>query len=210
MQPYIADLKQYCEKHPYRYTQIVKATGMQLAQRGDGSAYFVVKATRGARLAFKITSADGGSLRVRAIALRDLLEALRVDEATTAVPLPPNWETLAELAITSYRRYFVRKGKSRSQDYRLALDSVVAWYKEGNLSAASKELLERARRRIERGNVDIIRSILAITQETPTKPAPLAGASLDELLAQRLSPLLDAAVEERDMGEVRIELGTLK
>lgn len=210
IQPYIADLKQYCEKHPYRYTQIVKATGMQLAQRGDGSAYFVLKATRGARLAFKIAPVDGGRQRVQPIALRDLLDVLRVDEAATAVPLPPNWETLAERAITSYRQYFVRMGKSRSQDYRLALDSVVAWYKEGNLSAASKELLERARRRIERGNVDIIRSILAITQETHRQPAPLTGASLDELLAQRLSPLVDAAVEERDMGEVCIELGTLK
>ena len=55
LQKYVFELKQYKEAHPERYQQIEQADGdWQIAQAASGTAYFIVKAPRSARLAIRI------------------------------------------------------------------------------------------------------------------------------------------------------------
>ncbi len=208
---YIAELKAYRSQHPYRYTQIVKTNGIQLAQRGDGSAYFVVKARGGARLAFKIAPVEGDATpRVQSISLLDLLQSLRVEESASAVALPPNWDRLVALAIKRYRQYFVHIDKSRKPANRLALTSIVEWYETVGLSEDSKRILEGARNGVALGNTDIIGKILSIRKEINPLARPITGAHLDALLRPHLAKLVDSLPDEGGMGEVTVELGIIK
>lgn len=208
-QRYIDELRRYREQHPFRYAQIIKAkAGCEIAQRRDGTAYFVLKATHGPRLAFKIAPPlYGGQAKPQAIALRELIDLMRVDETATSEPLPPDWGALADVARRGYRQHSVRIPKSSARGSRDALDHVMWLYGLGTLSSVSKQLLEKARRWVDNGNTDIIRGICALARDIP----PLAtGEQIDQLLTQRLAQQINALPEVADIGDISIELGTMK
>lgn len=209
LQKYVFELKQYKEAHPERYQQIEQADDdWQMAQVESGTAYFIVKAPRSARLAIRIRPEED----VKIISLIDLLEEMKVDENTLRVPLPENWQQLSSDAIKAYNQYFVRINKSRAGDKRTqALEIIVNLYNNSNISAQSRNLLKSARKLADKGSIDIIKKMLAVGQALEERDSNLFAIGqqdIDTILEREIGKLV-ANVENRQ-GEATIVLGTIK
>lgn len=209
LQKYVYELKVYKDAHPERYLQIEKADDdWQMAQAASGTAYFIVKAPRSARLAVRI-NAEGNA---QIISLLELLEDMRVDENAKRVPLPDNWQQLSANAIKTYNQYFVRINKSRAGDKATeAKDVLVKINAMPGLSHQSKILLKNARKLVDRGSFDIIRKILAIGQELEERDSRLFALeqqNIDDILEREIGKLV-ANVESKQ-GKASIVLGTIK
>lgn len=209
LQKYVFELKQYKEAHPERYQQIEQADGdWQIAQAASGTAYFIVKAPRSARLAIRI-DAEGNA---QIISLLELLEDMRVDENAKRVPLPDNWQQLSAEAIKTYNQYFVRINRSRAGDKATAAkEMLVKINNTPNLSPQSKVLLKNARKLVDRGSFDIIKKVLAIGQELNERESRLLAIEqqdIDDILEREIGKLV-ANVESKQ-GEASIVLGTIR
>ena len=209
MQKYVYELKQYKEAHPKRYLQIEQTNDdWQIAQATSGTAYFIVKAPRSARLAIKI-DAEGNA---QIISLLELLEDMRVEENTKRVSLPDNWQQLLADTIKTYNQYFVRINKSRAGDKATAAKEIlVKINNEDGLSTHSKILLKNARKLINRGSFDIIKKVLAIGQEFEKRDSRLftiGQEDIDEILEREIGKLVSHV--ESKQGEASIVLGTIK
>ncbi|MGP1597314.1 MAG: helicase-related protein [Prevotella denticola] len=213
LQKYVYELKQYKNTHPECYARIEQAEdGWQIAQADCGTAYFVVKAPRSARLAVRIRQTEDGRHNAEIISLLDLLEEMRTEEDARRVPLPENWQQLASEAIRTYNQYFVRISRPRTGDKRTqALEVIVKLYNSSPVSAKSKALLKNARKLADKGSADIIRKMLVIGKELREKDSLLFAIGqqdIDEILEREIGRLV-ANVESRQ-GEATIVLGTIK
>ena len=209
LQKYVYELKQYKEAHPDRYLQIVQANDdWQIAQATSGTAYFIVRAPRSAKLAISIDS-EG---KAKIISLLELLENMRVEENAKRVPLPDNWQQLLSDTIKTYNQYFVRINKSRAGDKATAAKEILVKINNTDgLSPQSKILLKNARKLVDRGSFDIIKKVLAIGQELEERDSRLFSIKqqdIDEILGQEIGKLV-AHVESKQ-GEASIVLGTIK
>ena len=213
MQQYVYELKQYKETHPERYRQIEQTNeGWEIAQATNGTAYFIVKAPRSAKLAISIHTAQDSQSKAQIISLLELLEAMRVDENAQRTALPDNWQQLSADAIKTYNQYFVHINKSRAGDKRtLALQIIVKLYNNDTISEKSKELLKNTRKLVDKGSLDIIKKILAIGQELEEKKPRLftiEQQDIDEILEREIGKLVTNV--ESKQGEASIILATIK
>lgn len=213
LQKYVYELKQYKDSHPGRYLQIEQDDeGWQIAQAASGTAYFIVKAPRSARLAIRIRTEDDGMYNAKIISSLELLEDLRVEENSKRVPLPDNWQQLSAEAIKTYNQYFVRINKSRAGDKATAAkEMLVKINNTPDLSPQSKILLKNARKLIDRGSFDIIRKVLAIGQELEERDSRLFAIGqqdIDDILEREIGKLVRHV--ESKQGEASIVLGTIK
>ena len=213
IQQYVYELKQYKETHPERYKQIEQTNeGWEMAQATNGTAYFIVKAPRSAKLAISIHTAEDSQSKAQIISLLELLEAMRVDESAQRTALPDNWQQLSADAIKTYNQYFVHINKSRAGDKRTqALQIIVKLYNNDTISEKSKELLKNTRKLVDKGSLDIIKKILAIGQELEEKNLRLftiEQQDIDEILEREFGKLV-ANVESKQ-GEASIILATIK
>ena len=213
MQQYVYELKQYKETHPERYRQIEQTNeGWEIAQATNGTAYFIVKAPRSAKLAINIHTAEDSQSKAQIISLLELLEAMRVDESAQRIALPDNWQQLSADAIKTYNQYFVHINKSRAGDKRTqALQIIVKLYNNDTISEKSKELLKNTRKLVDKGSLDIIKKILAIGQELEEKNSRLfiiEQQDIDEILEREIGKLVTNV--ESKQGEASIILATIK
>ena len=213
LQKYVYELKQYKETHLERYQQIEQTNDdWQIAQTESGTAYFIVKAPRSARLAIRICPKEDGQYDTRIISLLELLENLRVEENAKRVPLPENWQILSSDAIKTYNQYFVRINKTRGGDQRTkALEIILRLYNDASLSIQSKNLLKNARKLADRGSFDIIKKMLAIGKALEDKESNLFAIGqqdIDAILEKEIGKLV--ANVENKQGEATIILGTIK
>ncbi len=213
MQQYVYELKQYKETHPERYKQIEQTNeGWEMAQAINGTAYFIVKAPRSAKLAISIHTAQDSQSKAQIISLLELLEAMRVDESAQRIALPDNWQQLSADAIKTYNQYFVHINKSRAGDKRTqALQIIVKLYNNDTISEKSKELLKNTRKLVDKGSIDIIKKILAIGQELEEKKTRLftiEQQDIDEILEREIGKLVTNV--ESKQGEASIILATTK
>ncbi|RKW52198.1 MAG: ATP-dependent helicase [Prevotella sp.] len=213
MQQYVYELKQYKETHPERYKQIEQTNeGWEMAQAINGTAYFIVKAPRSAKLAISIHTAQDSQSKAQIISLLELLEAMRVDESAQRIALPDNWQQLSADAIKTYNQYFVHINKSRAGDKRTqALQIIVKLYNNDTISEKSKELLKNTRKLVDKGSLDIIKKILAIGQELEEKKPRLftiEQQDIDEILEREIGKLVTNV--ESKQGEASIILATIK
>ena len=213
MQQYVYELKQYKETHTERYKQIEQTNeGWEIAQATNGTAYFIVKAPRSAKLAINIHTAEDSQSKAQIISLLELLEAMRVDESAQRIALPDNWQQLSADAIKTYNQYFVHINKSRAGDKRTqALQIIVKLYNNDTISEKSKELLKNTRKLVDKGSLDIIKKILAIGQELEEKKPRLftiEQQDIDEILEREIGKLVTNV--ESKQGEASIILATIK
>lgn len=213
LQKYIFELKQYKKAHPERYLQIEQAKDeWEIAQATSGTAYFVVKAPRSARLGIRIRKEEVGRKGTQIISLLELLEEMRVDENAKRIPLPDDWQRLSAEALKTYNQYFVRIKRSRAGDKRTqAQEIVVKLYENDAISAKSKRLLESARKLVDKGNFDIIKKMVAIKQELESRNQSLFAIKqqdIDEILEREIGKLV--ALVESKQGVAAIVLGTIK
>ena len=213
MQQYVYELKQYKETHPERYKQIEQTNeGWEMAQATNGTAYFIVKAPRSAKLAISIHTAQDSQSKAQIISLLELLEAMRVDESAQRTALPDNWQQLSADAMKTYNQYFVHINKSRAGDKRTqALQIIVKLYNNDTISEKSKELLKNTRKLVDKGSLDIIKKILAIGQELEEKKPRLftiEQQDIDEILEREIGKLVTNV--ESKQGEASIILATIK
>ena len=213
MQQYVYELKQYKETHPERYKQIEQTNeGWEMAQATNGTAYFIVKAPRSAKLAISIHTAQDSQSKAQIISLLELLEAMRVDESAQRIALPDNWQQLSVDAIKTYNQYFVHINRSRAGDKRTqALQIIVKLYNNDKISEKSKELLKNTRKLVDKGSPDIIKKILAIGQVLEEKKPSLftiKQQDIDEILEREIGKLVTNV--ESKQGEASIILATIK
>ena len=213
MQQYVYELKQYKETYPERYKQIEQTNeGWEMAQATNGTAYFIVKAPRSAKLAINIHTAQDSQSKTQIISLLELLEAMRVDENAQRTALPDNWQQLSADAIKTYNQYFVHINKSRAGDKRTqALQIIVKLYNNDTISEKSKELLKNTRKLVDKGSLDIIKKILAIGQELEEKKTRLftiEQQDIDEILEREIGKLVTNVQSKQ--GEASIILATIK
>ena len=213
MQQYVYELKQYKETHTERYKQIEQTNeGWEIAQATNGTAYFIVKAPRSAKLAISIHTAEDSQSKAQIISLFELLEAMRVDENAQRTALPDNWQQLSADAIKTYNQYFVHINRSRAGDKRTqALQIIVKLYNNDKISEKSKELLKNTRKLVDKGSPDIIKKILAIGQVLEEKKPSLftiKQQDIDEILEREIGKLVTNV--ESKQGEASIILATIK
>ena len=213
LQKYIFELKQYKKAHPERYLQIEQTEGeWEMAQVTSGTAYFVVKAPRSARLAIRMRKEEDRRKDTQIISLLELLEEMRVDENAKRIPLPDDWQQLSADAIKTYNQYFVRINKSRAGDKSTAAKEMLVKINNTlGLSPQSKILLKNARKLVDRGSFDIIKKVLAIGQELEERDSRLftiEQQDIDEILEREIGKLV-AHVESKQ-GKASIVLGTIK
>ena len=213
MQQYVYELKQYKETHTERYKQIEQTNeGWEMAQATNGTAYFIVKAPRSAKLAISIHTTKDSQSKAQIISLLELLEAMRVDESAQRIALPDNWQQLSADAIKTYNQYFVHINKSRAGDKRTqALQIIVKLYNNDTISEKSKELLKNTRKLVDKGSLDIIKKILAIGQVLEEKKPSLftiKQQDIDEILEREIGKLVTNV--ESKQGEASIILATIK
>ena len=213
LQKYIFELKQYKKAHPERYLQIEQTEGeWEMAQVTSGTAYFVVKAPRSARLAIRMRKEEVRRKDTQIISLLELLEEMRVDENAKRIPLPDDWQQLSVDAIKTYNQYFVRINKSRVGDKATAAKEMLVKINNTlGLSPQSKILLKNARKLVDRGSFDIIKKVLAIGQELEERDSRLftiEQQDIDEILEREIGKLV-AHVESKQ-GKASIVLGTIK
>ena len=213
MQQYVYELKQYKETHPERYKQIEQTNeGWEMAQATNGTAYFIAKAPRSAKLAISIHTTKDSQSKAQIISLLELLEAMRVEESAQRIALPDNWQQLSADAIKTYNQYFVHINKSRAGDKRTqALQIIVKLYNNDTISEKSKELLKNTRKLVDKGSLDIIKKILAIGQELEEKNSRLfiiEQQDIDEILEREIGKLVTNVQSKQ--GEASIILATIK
>lgn len=211
MQKYIFELKQYKEANPLRYEQIEQAAdNWQIAQAKSGTAYFIVKAPRSARLAISVNLDEGESPKGSVLSILDLLEEMKVSENTQSVPLPNNWKELSDKAIQTYNQHFVRINRTRVGDKATNAKAIISnLFKTNDLSTKAKDLLNKARKLVDKGSIDVINKILAIGAELEERKLfNLVQNDIDDILEREIGKLV-ANVESRQ-GTPTILLGTLK
>lgn len=211
MQKYIYELKQYKETNPLRYQQIEQADDdWQIAQAKSGTAYFIVKAPRSARLAISVNQAEGESPSGKVLSMLDMLEEMKVPENTQSVPLPENWAELSDKAILTYNQHFVRINKSRAGDKATKAKGIISdLFRKNELSPKSKDLLNKARKLVDKGSFDIIKKIIAIGAELETKKLfVLSQNDIDDILEREIGKLVTNV--ESKQGTPSILLGTIK
>lgn len=213
LQKYIFELKEYKKAHPERYLQIEQTESeWEMAQATSGTAYFVVRAPRSARLGIRIRKEEDGRKGTQIISLLELLEEMRVDEHAKRIPLPDDWQQLSAEALKAYTQYFIRIKRSRAGDKRtLAQGIIVKLYENDTISAKSKRLLESARKLVDKGNFDIIKKMLAIKEELDNRNQSLFAIKqqdIDEILEREIAKLV--AQVENKQGVASIVLGTIK
>jgi superfamily II DNA/RNA helicase len=211
MQKYIYELKQYKEKHLLRYQQIEQAADdWQIAQAKSGTAYFIVKAPRSARLAISVNQVEGEAPKGVVLSMLDMLEEMKVPENAQRVPLPNNWKDLSDKAILTYNQHFVRINKSRAGDKATKAKGIISdLFKKNELSTKSKELLNRARKLVDKGSNDIIKKIIAIGAELEERKLfDLSQNDIDSILEREIGKLVTNV--ESKQGKPSILLGTIK
>lgn len=213
LEKYVYELKQYKEAHPERYQQIEEADkDWEMAVSANGTAYFLVKAPKSARLAIRIAKDEDGTLKGKIISLLDLLEDMRVPENAQRVPLPDNWHDLTEMAKKDYSQYFVRINKTRAGDKATqAKEVILGLNQKFELSRKSKDLLKNARKLIDKGNNDVIKKVILIGKELSDTNPNLFSLSMDDIDAviEREIGKLTKDVDMRQ-GTPVIMLGTMK
>lgn len=209
LEKYVYELKRYKAAHPERYEQIEQANdNWEMAVAESGTAYFLVKAPKSARLAIRIKQGQSAEI----ISLLDLLEDMRVPENARRNPLPDNWNTLNDQAKKAYNEYFVRINRSRAGDKATkAKEIIVRIGSQLNLSRHSITLLQNARKMVNQGSFDMIRKILVLDNEI-NDPNPqlfeIGQQDIDAVIEREIGKL--AANVELKQGKAVIQLGLVK
>lgn len=211
MEKYVFELKQYKEENPERYAYIEQAVeGWTIASNSIGNAYFLIKAPRSAGLT--ITVDQNGEANPRIISTVEMIDAIRVDKNTPTSPLPENWCQLSATALNTYNQYFVRINKSRAGDKQTeALTIIKRLYESVNISEDSKKILSTAMRLARKGQIDIIKKMIAIDKKLNTSELDLfkfSQTDIDVLLTQEIGQLISKV--ENKQGKAEISLATCK
>lgn len=211
MEKHVFELKQFKEANPERYAQIEQAAeGWAIASKTDGTAYFLIKAPCSAGLTIKVNS--NGEEKPQIISASEMIEAIRVDQATPSAPLPDNWTQLSAEALNAYNQYFVRINKSRAGDKQTeALTVIKQLYETTGISKQSKKLLQTAMTLARKGQIDIIRKMIALGKELNSDQPRLFGIEqedIDAVLKREIAQMVGKV--EGKQGKPQILLATSK
>lgn len=211
MERYIFELKQFKEANPERYALIEQTVeGWAIASQTNGDAYFLIKAPRSAGLTIKIR--QDGETKPQIISPSEMIEAIKVDQATPTAPLPDNWSQLSAEALNTYNQYFVRINKSRAGDKRTeALTIIKQLYETADISKESKKLLQNAMSLARKGQIDIIRKMIAVGKQLNSGQPELFALNqtdIDGLLKREIGQMVNKV--EAKQGKAEVLLATCK
>lgn len=211
MEKYIYELKQYKQAHPERYAVIEQVSeGLELATTAtDGTAYFLVRTPRTSGMFVCVNKSDPEG---HIISLADGLEYFKTSEETKSVSLPAVWENYRKEAVRVMLSELasIRLMRSNSKKATEAKGAIIELKQNQQMSAESKKLLNSADRLIRKGNTDIVKSILKISEAVLQQDLliPYTQEEFDEYLAKSITNIVSKAMEHH--GEPQIVMGTYK
>lgn len=199
MEKYINELKQYKEAHPERFQQIIeKGEGLELAIPAiEDASYFLVRNPRISGLFVSVNK----DLEAHILSGTTMYEAFRPSVEAIATDLPADWEARRKKAVQKVNQSLTRMNLRvvNSQKATQAKGIILVMKNQLPLSRESKAILQSAYDLIKRGNMDIIKKILAIHAEWSTQENrlfTLTQEEVDDLLSREISKII-APVQDK-------------
>lgn len=206
---YLFELREYKQQHPLRYDAIYKKdAGLEVATTSDiKESLFVIRnnKTKGMYIA---SDAEG---KRKVLSTEEMYKHFKSDVDAVAAELPDGTDDLKRRAIRSFTREFdtlrLQRAKSKQNDARNVIVAIKNKYPD--LQESTTDLLSQAFDLVDKGNVDICNSILAIGRHLAVdEPTffPMSPTDIELHIQSRLNNLDQHLQEEVGKGEVYIAL----
>ncbi len=213
LEKYIYELKQYKVSHPERYDFILNCNqNLECATTTvDGNSYFLVRTPRMSGLFVKVVRNDNTGYIISA---SEMYENFSVPQNAPVAELPEQWsddKKKAELAVNKYlHKMNVRMGSSARATK--AKEILRRMQQNVTMSEHSKSLLADAFTLVNKGNLDIIKKVLAFERELNSSQGNLFGGltqqDFDDMIEREISHIV-ANLQQR-YGKAEVFIGLSK
>lgn len=209
MEKYINELKSYKVAHPERFQCIIeKEDGLEMAiPDGNDKSYFLV---RNKKISGMFVCVDN-SLHASILSGADMYNSFKPEMDATTCPLPENWEERkkrAELAVNqALSRMNIHTKNSEKATQAKAI--ITRMKDELPLSEESRRILANAFKFVNKGNIDIIKKIIAINDELSSEQNRLFALSqneIDDILNREIAQVVNHVQERYGKAEVYMAL----
>ena len=181
MEKYISELKAYKEANPDRFKHIVETEeGLEMAlPNQEGKSYFLV---RNKHVAGMFVCVDN-ELNATILSGADMYSNFKPGCDDVAGSLPDNWKERKSKAELTVNQALTKMNIHASKSDRATLaKGIIRSMKENmKLSVESKNILADAFRFVNKGNLDIIKKIIAIDKELQSKQGNLFSITQEEI-----------------------------
>lgn len=209
MMQYISELKVYKQAHPLRYDAILaKTEDLELATEAEQKESLFLIRNRATSGMYVQLAGDGTR---QMLSLTEMFEHFRTEQDATSVELPADKDDLRRKAERLFRREFnnmrLRPIQHKMDDARNILVAITQKYPA--LSDSVSETLGEARELVDKGNVDICRTILKIGEYLAIDQPQLIPLTIDEIEAYIQQKLhgIDAQLQDNyGKGEIMMAL----
>lgn len=209
MEKYINELKSYKAAHPERFQSIIeKEDGLEMAiPDGNDKSYFLV---RNKKISGMFVCVDS-SLQAHLLSGADMYNSFKPEMDATTCPLPENWEERkkrAELAVNqALSRMNIHTKNSEKATQAKAI--ITRMKDELPLSEESRRILANAFKFVNKGNIDIIKKIIAINDNLSSQQNRLFALSqneIDDILNREIAQVVNHVQERYGKAEVYMAL----
>lgn len=181
MEKYINELKAYKDAYPERFKHIIEIEeSLEMAIPNDeGKSYFLV---RNKHVSGMFVCVDN-ELNATILSGADMYSSFKPEQNAVAIPLPENWkERKSKAELTVNQALTKMNVHVKNSDRATKAKEIITRMKdELQLSVESKKILANAFKFVNKGNLDIIKKIIAIDKELQSKQANLFGITQDEI-----------------------------
>lgn len=209
MEKYISDLKAYKTAYPERFQYIVeKEDGLEMAiSDGEDKSYFLVRYKNISSMFVCVDS----SLHASILSGAEMYNSFKPETDSKTGPLPENWKerkSKAELAVNqalSKMNIHTRNSEKATQ----AKAIITRMKDELSLSEESRRILANAFKFVNKGNIDIIKKIIAINDELYSEHDSLFALSqdeIDDILNREIAQVVNSVQERYGKAEVYMAL----
>lgn len=193
-----------------RYEELLTTTdNLEMSvSNPSGENFFVVKTPYMSGLFVKVDS----ELNDECISALDMYTSFKTDQNVTSGPLPDNWNEIKSRATLAVNRSLSSMtNRIKNSQKATTAKEIITTLKDRPMSKDSKRLLADAFNLINRGNIDIIKTILALEPYIRDKSNYLFDLSeneLDEIISEKIRNVV--ANVEKKYGKAEIYIGLAK
>lgn len=210
MEKFIYELKEYKMNNPARYEELLSMTdNLEMSvSNPSGENYLVVKTPYMSGLFVKVDS----DLNASCISALDMYTSFKTDQNVTSGTLPDNWNEIKSRATLAVNRSLSSMtNRIKNSQKATTAKEIITMLKDRPMSKESKRLLADAFNLINRGNIDIIKTVLALEPYIRDKSNYLFDLSeneLDEIISEKIRNVV--ANVEKKYGKAEIYIGLAK
>ncbi len=210
MEKFIYELKEFKMNNPVRYEELLSLTdNLEISvSNPSGENYLVVRTPFMSGLFVKVDS----DLNASCISALDMYTSFKTNPDTASGTLPDNWGDIkfrATLAVNQSLSSMTNRIKNSQKATKAK--GIINSLKDQPMSKESKRLLADAFNLINRGNIDIIKTVLALEPYFKDKSNYLFELSqneLDEIISDKIRNVV--ANVEKKYGKAEVYIGLAK